>query len=468
MNFIDIDIISKMEKNELERGLKLVFNPPITSFDLSESVRKKAGIVLPQQPITESIELSKIENALGNKALEKFLALDQVISLMPYNDYMKLKEKSDMEILFDWEEKIAKQISVIENLRSDDLRGEDSKREGILMLAVSNKQLNIVKGRHTEWVWREKALDGSDAPDAIKLSEDISRIANTLSENGVKTFVAIDSEIYDEAKNLFVRSKIFKVNVPENMAKIFYTRDQSVTWLKYPIIGNMSLKLRRGEEEVLNEIYYNLNIYPMARARWVKFDNMLVRAVMEGGNFFIIKTEKGVALLTGIGVRGSNYATFKFLGEILPEDVRIIGVPLAGYIKYWEFGAVHLDTAFAYLGDVGGERVGIIDPSRVGFYSALEYDRKSGMFRVTEILKLMKELEVKIDEMPRESQSPITMTNALNLGNGKLAVDSYNEKANEYIEKTYGLELLRIKIPQIEAGGGGVRCSTRELWELNK
>jgi len=76
----------------------------------------------------------------------------------------------------------------------------------------------------------------------------------------------------------------------------------------------------------------------------------------------------------------------------------------------------------------------------------------------------MKQLGIRISEPTREGASPITMVNALNLGKGKIISDWYNHAVNEYVERVLGVEVIEVKIPQIEAGGGGVRCATRELW----
>ena len=58
----------------------------------------------------------------------------------------------------------------------------------------------------------------------------------------------------------------------------------------------------------------------------------------------------------------------------------------------------------------------------------------------------------------------LSISNALNLGNGKLVVDSFNAEASRYLEREWGLDIIEVSIPQIEAGGGGVRCATREYY----
>jgi len=64
--------------------------------------------------------------------------------------------------------------------------------------------------------------------------------------------------------------------------------------------------------------------------------------------------------------------------------------------------------------------------------------------------------------MTPKTGSDITLVNGLNLGEGKVVVDSFNKDANRYLEREWGLDLIEVEIPQVEAGGGGVRCATRE------
>ena len=451
-------MLEELSNEQLSRALDLVLNPPIRLLDLSEVVRESR---LPQQKI-EYVKTEDLERALGENAITIFQALDQVISLLPYSSLKDIVDKRDVKLLRVHMEHMRKIVRG--NLKSSDMMPEDAVKEGILLLIPSQRQLNIVKGNWDEWVWRRIAYDGSITPDPLRLAREVVEIGEVLKAERVKVTVAVDSSIYHLLEDDVKKFNVIKLSIPEGLAKVVYVRDQSVTWFKRPIMGNMALGIRRGEVEVINEIYFKLNMYPIARARWALIDKVLYRAYMEGGNFFLVKGDSGVVLLTGVGVRGSNWATFKFLGELLPEDVRIVGVPLPGYIRDWTIGAVHLDVAFAYLGEVGGVRLALVDPSRLGMYSLLEYDRRTGYFKPVDLLSLMRELGVTLDEPPRRGQSPITMVNMLNLGRGKVVVDSFNREANEYLRREYGVDVIEVSIPQLEAGGGGVRCATRELW----
>jgi len=466
--YLDFDLIDNIEEKTLLKLIELALNPPIETIELSESIFSK-GTVLPPQPRIEYIDPMKLRNKLNNsKAIEMFQVIDQIISLMPYNEYIRLKNarnREKLEIFYYWKERILASIRLATKIRCEELKAEDTRKKSILLIAPSERQLKIVKGDWTRWAWKRVAYDGSLAPSANGWIRDVSRIAHALKQEGVHPVVVLDKYGgYNGGREYIKGLDIVEIEIPEGMAKIGYPRDQSVTWIENPIICNMSLDFRRGEELVLNEIYYKLNKPPIARARWGLVNGKLLRAVMEGGNFFVIKTESDVVVMTGIGVRGSNIATIEFIASILPEDIRVIAIPIAGYIRDWKTGAVHLDVVFAYLGMIGDTRYALVDPSRMGFYSALEYDRKTKEFKIIEFPLLMKQLGIKISEPPHENSSPITMVNALNLGNGKIVSDRYNQLINKYIEKTFGIDVIEVSIPQIEAGGGGVRCATRELW----
>jgi arginine deiminase len=258
--------------------------------------------------------------------------------------------------------------------------------------------------------------------------------------------------------------KVIPVKMPKNLLAIGYSRDQSLTLYKDPIILNMVLE-RRGEETVLNEIYYKMGIPPPVRSRWSLIGQNFVKIKIEGGNIFVIRTEKGVILLTGIGERGTNWAGLKFFSDILPREIRIIGVPLSSYIKDWFTSAFHLDLAFSFLGNTKKGMMALIDPEKIGLSSSIELDRKTGLFKLVNLLEVFKDNRVFVDEPPKEGQSKITAMNAFNLGNQKVMSDYLNKKVNDYIEKNFGIQVLRVKIPQLEAGGGGIRCSTREYWD---
>ncbi len=105
--------------------------------------------------------------------------------------------------------------------------------------------------------------------------------------------------------------------------------------------------------------------------------------------------------------------------------------------------------------------VTIVNPRRMGFYSLLKLNE--GKFEVIEAGQVFKDLGMEIDEPPTEG-SDITVVNGLNLGRGKIVVDAFNREANRYLEREWSLDLIEVIIPQVEAGGGGVRCASREFF----
>jgi arginine deiminase len=401
-----------------------------------------------------------------------FLAVDEVISLLPYSvlkkfqDLLEAKETEELvKLLLTWAGKIDKVRADLELLNVDDFHAEDDEKRRILLLMPGEKQLGVVEGHWAEWVWSPRTLLGDKAPDLEGWLADLMGLGEALKDEGVEVIFTINSE--EEDMFLERAGKTYNylvVDMPSGKAKIGYVRDQSVAWFRHPIICNMALDIRSGEEPVLNEVYWRLGVPPIFRPRWANIGGMLERAVLEGGNFTLVRGDEGVVLFTGIGVRGTNMAAIKALSKILPPEISIYAVPLSGYIKSWrETGTVHLDVAMLYGGKVNGWRMMLVDPGRIGFYSVFRYQPSANHFVPEELGQIVKTLGVTIDEPPRGRVSRITMTNALNLGNGKLVVDPYNEDVNRYLEQEWGFDLVQVPIPQLDAGGGGARCSTREL-----
>ena len=337
---------------------------------------------------------------------------------------------------------------------------EDSKKRSILLFLPSERQFRNVRGNWSKWLWKDTTYKGDITPTLYGWLNDILNLVDTFKKLGIRSIVAVDKEAEDILNENY-EGQYITLDVPPNLPKIGYTRDQSVTWFEEPIIGSMAISLREGEEEVIYKTYLNLGIEPIYVARWWFKDGYLYRSKMEGGNYIFVDTGDQQALFTGVGVRGSNIYTFRNLDILLPENIRIFGVPISGYIRRWISGAVHLDVVMMYIGlDIG---LTILDPSRMGIYSILEYDRRSKSFTPLNGFEVFRELNLKILEPPFEKDSRITMVNALNLGDGKLIVDSYNRSTNKYLT-SLGLDLIEVDIPHIEAGGGGVRCATREIW----
>ena|GEM_PF-612166 len=456
--------LKELDDDVVEKAVRFWMVAPIEKYSFSDAIKEWDTRHLPPQPIEEFIRIDNIVRALGRDGLNTFIAVDQIISLLPnslYQQLIKAESSERLSILRGFCKKIEDHV---EGKSLTDLKPEDAKKEKVLLVIPSQKQLKVVYNNWDRWVWRRITYNGEPTPSVDGWIRDVLKLADAIKDANVTPIIVTDKSIEERVREE-ASYNVIGLDIPEDLAKIGYVRDQSVTWCRHPIIGNMALDIRQGEEWIINEVYYELGLTPLLRVRWAKDREYLVKAKMEGGNFFLLKIDGSTVLLTGVGVRGSNYPIFKVLSEILPEEVRIIGVPLSGYVKNWaETGAVHLDVVFTYLGELNGVYYSVLDPLRLGFYSGLEYNREKEAFQIISLGRLFKELGVIIDEPPREKTSPITMSNALNLGKGKLVADAYNREVNKYLEKEFGVDVIEVEIPQIEAGGGGPRCASRELW----
>ncbi len=463
---ISFEIIDEIDDVELRNAVSFILDKPIHQLNYYLVNVRRFNEGFPPQPLIEYIPIKSIHEKLGRNGVEIFLAVDQVLSLLPrqkFNEVIKSTgSNEDLEIIRSLGRTLYNNyLETINKLELGNLNYEDSRKQHILLAIPSERQLNIVKGRWREYAWREKTVKGDMAPSVEGWIKDVTSISDALNSEGVKTTIIADRLLEDRLP--FDKMKVLYLDITENLCKIGYVRDSSVTWFNRPIICNMALKFRRGEEEIMNDVYWKLGLIPVIRPRWIIEDDKLIQVKMEGGNFFLLKGDTEAGLITGLGIRGSDSQLFNLLDKTFPEEVRFFGVPLAGYLKDWISGAVHLDVVLTYIGEVGEGRIMLVDPSRMGFYSIIEYDRVSKNFKVIPFIEFAKEFELVIDELPRKNGSPITSLNALNLGDGKLVVDTFNKDANNYLEKELKVDLIQVNIPHIEAGGGGPRCATRDI-----
>ncbi len=465
------DTLNMLDQKNVQEVFKFVLNPRTKTIDY-ESNLFSGGLTLPPQPKEEVIAVKDICEAVSSKhAVEAFLSVDEIVSLLPFTELNKLRMDftQHYEEFCKWVEKLSREKRKFFSKRQV-LRMESDKKKKVLMIIPSKKQLGVVEGNWVKYVWSRYTVNGEKAPDAEKWMDELIKIGESLVNEKVTPVYAVDNE----EKEVFLEKtgkkfSLIPLNMPKNLPKIGYSRDQSVFIFDKPIICNMALSIRQGEEYVLNEIYWILarkeeKFLPVTRPRWSLKGNFLVKAKLEGGNFIVVDGEGKKAVFTGLGVRGSNVSAIKLISSLLPKETPFYAVPLSGYIKDWKSkGTVHLDVAMHYVGFVNGVNLALIDPGRVGFYSVLEYEEEKEAFQVKSFGEIIKELNLVLDEPLAEKKSKITMVNALNLGSGKLMVDPYNKEVNQYLEKKWGLDLIKIPIPQLEAGGGGIRCATREI-----
>ncbi len=450
-----IEDLQKIDPENLYRVYKAISNPDVR-YGVDNSILIKRDIVTQLQK-SEYIPLNSLIDSLD---IEIEL-LKEIIPILHAINSLYSEEISDPEDLF------KKSSEYIERLkswidRSKRLYTEDSRKRAVLLVLPSERQFSQVRGRWDYWLWKRETYSGIETPTFEGWLEDIINISKALKNEGVETFVAVDKEGVEKVREIY-NGVVISVDIPPSLPKTGYVRDQSLTWFKEPIIGNMALHLRRGEEDILIKIYRKIGLEPIYKVGWEVIGDRVEMAYLEGGNFIVIDGDNGQAIFTGVGVRGSNHPTFKSLSRILPDNIKLYGVPISAYIRHWEYGAVHLDVVMMYLGDLNGVKTVFIDPSRMGLYSFLEYIREKDSFITRNGLEVFKELGIQVDEPPHENSSKITMVNALNLGNNKILVDSYNREVNNYLRE-YGVDVIEIDIPHIEAGGGGIRCASKEIW----
>ncbi len=435
MSLLDsIESVLKAEDKDISRCLREIRSPPVRRSSYSDILH---GNKLPPQPKLEFIDPMDL-----SVKKELFQGLDLLNSI---------------EELRNPEEARVRAESLLKLMKSQErFYPEDNPKTHVALALPEKEHLEVVKGNWTHYVWKNVAYDGSEAPDFEGWVHDVSSIADALRSEGIKV------KIYGGRSTTILEEMgydIVKVEFNDVLMKLGYPRDPSVTWSSSPIIMNMTLDQRRGEENVASQFFRKIGLYPVFRPRWWFNGRHLVKARAEGGNFILVKTGDRSALFTGIGIRGSNRATMELIKELFSikgYDIEIYGVPLPGYIRNWRTGAVHLDVVMMHAGPSI-----ILSPGRMGFYSLVKLSDNG--LDIVEAGVVFKELGIEVDELP-VGGSDITLVNALNIGNGKLVVDSFNTEASRYLEREWGLDVIEVSIPQIEAGGGGVRCATREYY----
>lgn len=428
-----LELVLNADDKRIIEALREVKEPPSMRVSLAEALHPSG---IPPQPELEIVDPKDLKSDMG-----LFIGLDLIQSLSSLEDPDSIKKEAEKRL---------------ESLkRKEDLRSEDSPKSHVALALPEKEHLEKVKGKWTDYVWKPRAYDGSEAPDFDGWVRELSSIADALRGEGIRV-------IFYGGRSLRAIEELgyetVRVNLDRELPKLGYPRDPSVAWSSSPVVMNMTLEHRRGEEDAASRFFKLIGCEPAFRPRWWFDGRHLVRARAEGGNFILVKGKEKYALFTGIGIRGSNRAAIELIKEYLTikgADIEVYGVPLPGYIRNWRTGAVHLDVVMMNAGPCV-----IVSPGRMGFYSFLKF---SSDIELVEAGLVFRELGVELDEIPAGG-SEITLVNALNLGNGKLVVDAYNDEASKYLEREWGLDAIRVSIPQIEAGGGGVRCATREYF----
>lgn len=313
-------LIEELDEDRLEKAIILALNPPVELINYYTKYFRSFNETLPPQPSIESIPIESIKKILGEDGVEIFLAVDQVVSLMPRYMLRKLNEvltkREDLDIVRTLSRKLYDEYSkTVDGMKVKDLIFEDSRKKHILLVLPSWRQLEIVHGRWSEFAWKEKTLKNEETPTVEGWVKDVTLLADVLIDEGVKPIIVADT--VHEGRLPVSRGETIYVDFGRGLCKIGYPRDSSITWFSRPIISNMALPFRRGEEEVIIEVYWRIGLTPITRLRWVESGGSLKRMKVEGGNFFMIGNDEEAALITGIGVRGTDPPPPASICEIL-------------------------------------------------------------------------------------------------------------------------------------------------------
>ncbi|MCS7103350.1 MAG: hypothetical protein NZ992_05675, partial [Candidatus Korarchaeum sp.] len=368
---------------EILIALEEVRAPPVRRVSYVDIIHPSG---IPPQPEVELVRPGELK-----VDVELFIGVDLIHSLGYPNDPESLKKAA---------EELLSMIKVREEVKP-----EDSPKSYIALALPEREHLEGVRGRWTDFVWKPKAYDGSETPDFNGWVENLSSIADALRDEGIKVTFYGGSSV-EVMRDLGY--EVVRVGLRGELPKLGYPRDPSVAWSRSPVMMNMTLDHRRGEEDVATQFFNKIGLKPAFRPRYWFDGKLLFRARAEGGNFIVVRGKGRLALFTGIGIRGSNRATIELIREYLSlkgADVDVYGVPLPGYLRDWRTGAVHLDVVMMNAGPCV-----ILSPGRMGFYSILKFNSSVEIFEAGMVFK---ELGVEVDEMPAGG-SEITLVNALN------------------------------------------------------
>ncbi|MEM2819337.1 MAG: hypothetical protein QXK19_06380, partial [Nitrososphaerota archaeon] len=76
-------LVRELDEDRLEKAIILALNPSLEMINYYAKYVRGFNESLPPQPSIESISIESIKKILGEDGVEIFLAVDQVISLMP-------------------------------------------------------------------------------------------------------------------------------------------------------------------------------------------------------------------------------------------------------------------------------------------------------------------------------------------------------------------------------------------------
>lgn len=210
--------------------------------------------------------------------------------------------------------------------------------------------------------------------------------------------------------------------LPERHSKAIYIRDPLVMLPCGAVVGRLAAQMRRGEEPHVTRMLAELGV-PILRT-------IVGRGTLEGGSIMRLRPDV-VALGTSIRCNAEGAAQLaETLGALGGE---LVTVPLGGY-------SIHIDGHLA-----------LVDVDKALVHApGLPY----------ELLQRLKALGYELLHIDAHEGWAI---NLLTLRPGRVLMSDECPRTAELLERR-GVEVVPLAYDEVHKNGGGIHCSTHELW----
>lgn len=244
---------------------------------------------------------------------------------------------------------------------------------------------------------------GNELPDLAAMQKAHDQLSGILRDNGV------DVVMIDKA-------------APGAMKQI-YTRDSCISVKGGAIVTRLARKVRRGEELPVTRA--------LAEAGCPILGTITGSGVFEGGGFALIDEKTAVC---AVSIACNEEGVRQLEGILNYLGIELIKLPMPGY-------RIHIDGAFNMI-DVDKA---IVNTNELPYFF-IDYLKKRG---------------IKLIELPPDDSA--FSLNSLAIAPGKLIMHGSRTKRLEDRLDEAGVELITCDYEPVEAGGGGIHCSTSPL-----
>lgn len=205
-------------------------------------------------------------------------------------------------------------------------------------------------------------------------------------------------------------------------SKSIYTRDPLVAMPGGFVVGRLAPAMRRGEEADLSRLVASLGA-PILRT-------IAGTGVVEGGSVIRLR---GDVVAFGLSIRCNEGGARQLEETLAPFGIALLRVPLCGY-------SIHLDGSLALL----DAETALVRAERLPYWFL---DELTG-------------LGYELLHCPEDEPWGV---NLLALRPGRVLMSSSSPRTAERLVRR-GIEVLSVPYDEVERNGGGVHCSTQELW----